>query len=373
MRTDVKIGLTLSLVVVIVAGWYYLRRSAREEAIPLAVELASSNLQAQDDADVSTPDSAVPVGTKPPAESTEQPAVPDEEPDTGLEGMLARGDDERSTGGGEDPLRNLIERGRGTAGPVAAGDTDAPAPADEAVAADVEDQAEAEPEAPVSGNTQSGPPQAIRAGRTGVRRPSGNNDSAAQASQVRTRASKAARSSRGRSADLPGTRRHVVGGGDSFAILAEVYYGSQKHTGFLIAANPHVADPQRLVVGTVLKIPPLGSTRRATDSAERTARQRRPSRPAARPAQAKATPQLAKGTYTVKSGDSFYSIAKEVLADANRWPELLALNKDLVDGDPPRPRPAQVGCATRRHSGLMTAATASVADPQRLVVGTVLK
>jgi len=48
-----------------------------------------------------------------------------------------------------------------------------------------------------------------------------------------------------------------------------------------------------------------------------------------------------KRTYKVKSGDSFYKIAKEQLGNAERWKELLALNKTLVNGDPSSLQPGQ--------------------------------
>jgi nucleoid-associated protein YgaU len=118
----------------------------------------------------------------------------------------------------------------------------------------------------------------------------------------------------------PGTRTHVVEGGDTFSILAEVYYGSQRYTGLLVQANPHVKDPNRLLVGTKINIPPL----------ERKAKTGTASAP---------TP---KGTYRVKEGDSFYAIARDVLGDAGRWQELLALNRDLVDGDPHKLRAGQL-------------------------------
>ncbi len=47
-------------------------------------------------------------------------------------------------------------------------------------------------------------------------------------------------------------------------------------------------------------------------------------------------------TYQVKTGDSFYGIARDVLGDANRWNELLALNREKVDSNPNRLRVGQV-------------------------------
>ncbi len=55
--------------------------------------------------------------------------------------------------------------------------------------------------------------------------------------------------------------------------------------------------------------------------------------PAPAPAPAPA-PQPAKGTYTVKGGDSLYQIAAEVLGDGNRWRELYNLNRDVIGANP---------------------------------------
>jgi nucleoid-associated protein YgaU len=46
-------------------------------------------------------------------------------------------------------------------------------------------------------------------------------------------------------------------------------------------------------------------------------------------------------TYVVKSGDSLSKIAKEVLGDAKRWPEIHELNKDLIGENPNVIHPGQ--------------------------------
>jgi nucleoid-associated protein YgaU len=47
-------------------------------------------------------------------------------------------------------------------------------------------------------------------------------------------------------------------------------------------------------------------------------------------------------TYTVQSGDSLSLIAKRLLGDMKRWPELFSLNKDVIGQDPDRIFPGQV-------------------------------
>jgi nucleoid-associated protein YgaU len=45
-------------------------------------------------------------------------------------------------------------------------------------------------------------------------------------------------------------------------------------------------------------------------------------------------------SYVVKSGDTLSKIAREVLGDADRWPEILAANKDKI-ADPNKIQPGQ--------------------------------
>jgi len=45
-------------------------------------------------------------------------------------------------------------------------------------------------------------------------------------------------------------------------------------------------------------------------------------------------------TYVVKSGDSLSKIAKEILGDAGRWPEIFEANKDKIE-DPDLIYPGQ--------------------------------
>jgi nucleoid-associated protein YgaU len=51
--------------------------------------------------------------------------------------------------------------------------------------------------------------------------------------------------------------------------------------------------------------------------------------------------QAATQTYVVKSGDSLSKIAKELLGDAKRWPELYELNKALIGDNPNMIHPGQ--------------------------------
>lgn len=122
---------------------------------------------------------------------------------------------------------------------------------------------------------------------------------------------------------------HKVQTGDSLTSLAQTYYGDTKYAKILADANPKLADPNRLNVGALINIPALPANADALLNANST------------PGTAEKPDPSGKRTYTVKSGDSFYSIAKSQLGNASRWKELLALNNSIVNGDPTSLRPGQ--------------------------------
>ncbi len=128
--------------------------------------------------------------------------------------------------------------------------------------------------------------------------------------------------------DDEAVERHRVQPGDTMASLAVNYYGDEKYTRFLIDNNAQLANPLQLGVGTMVLIPArptdhtlLAATRRSTPAVAKAA----PNAVAAKKSQAR--------MYTVKSGDSFYSIARDELGDAAQWQKLFELNKAVVKGD----------------------------------------
>jgi len=124
----------------------------------------------------------------------------------------------------------------------------------------------------------------------------------------------------------PKTRYHVVKKYDTFAILAEQYYGSQKYADLLLKANPAVTDARRMKLGTRLRVPPLEELTGSKKADKAVASDRKAKKPA--------SPKV----YVVKPDDSFYSIARELLGDGAKWRELHKLNRDVCP-DPKRLRP----------------------------------
>jgi len=125
---------------------------------------------------------------------------------------------------------------------------------------------------------------------------------------------------------LPVTRTHVIQTGDTFADLAEQYYGSRaaRYVSLLMQANPDV-DPRRMHVGSEVVIPSSESDTPAEAA------------PARRPAKSAAT-----GTYRVQEGDTLYAIARKLCGNGERYRELHALNSSLIGGDANRLRPGMV-------------------------------
>ena len=124
---------------------------------------------------------------------------------------------------------------------------------------------------------------------------------------------------------------HRVQSGDTLSSLAQIYYGDVKYAQLLIDGNPGLGDPNRLRVGALIKIPPLSSDLEVRSAVK----------PVIRAASA-AQEAGKRRVYTVKPGDTFYGVARDVLGNASRWKELLALNRELVQGDPTRLQVGQV-------------------------------
>ncbi len=115
--------------------------------------------------------------------------------------------------------------------------------------------------------------------------------------------------------------KHRVQPGDTLSSLAVQYYGSERHTRMLIHANKQLANPNRLKIGEIVNLPPAPKADQSHGASRGTNQRGKASSAGAR-------------TYTVQPGDSFYVIAKSRLGDASRWKELYELNRGVVGSDP---------------------------------------
>ncbi|MFQ5490056.1 MAG: LysM peptidoglycan-binding domain-containing protein [Phycisphaerae bacterium] len=313
MHTEVKLGIVMSLVVVVGAGWYYMRRPPNAEIVPLGNEpieqdvadaADSTTLTASADRQADSSTLALPTDSFPQSTaSSNLELAPSDVGSTAsapMEDVLALSGEAPPTedSAPENPLAALLANNLEdqAATPESA---DSIAELTEAVT-------------PLDAPTRDAEPPADTVTRTFRRTPPIDR-------AVAKRDTPPKRSGKVR----PGTRTHTVQKGDTLAILAEIYYGSQRLTNLLLDANPGL-NPKRMMVGTVLNVPPAGSVTPA------------PAKPAR-----SALPGAGR-SYTVTRGDSFYVIARDRLGDAKRWSELFELNKDLVKGDPKKLRPGQV-------------------------------
>jgi nucleoid-associated protein YgaU len=95
---------------------------------------------------------------------------------------------------------------------------------------------------------------------------------------------------------------HTVAKGETLGDISATHYGTTKHWRKIVEANPGL-DPARLKIGQVIQIPAVETPAAATG----------------------ATPGGA-DTYTVKKGESYYTIAKKMLGSSSRWREIERLN-----------------------------------------------
>lgn len=107
-------------------------------------------------------------------------------------------------------------------------------------------------------------------------------------------------------APAPEGKTHTVASGELLGDIALKYYGSSKAWKKIQDANQGV-DPKNLKVGQKLIIP--AAEPKATDSAPSTV-----------------STGAGERSYTVKSGDTLYVIAKKELGSASRWKEIEKLN-----------------------------------------------
>ena len=118
---------------------------------------------------------------------------------------------------------------------------------------------------------------------------------------------------------------HVVKPGETFTALAIKYLGHAKHVKLIEKANPRI-NPNRLYVGTKLKIPAAPEAPKATptdvsgSTAQASATGQRKTAP-------KAPPVDPAKAYTVQPGDSWAKLAADHLGDSN-WTVLYEYNKE---------------------------------------------
>ncbi len=310
MRPDIKLGIVTSMVVVFVAGSYFMYRAKEEKP----VSLASATDQASQPAEKSQPKTA---SAKPAtsARNTLKPkatgARTKKPTPTGARRAAQpqrRNNPPRATRSGNGAAR---KRSQPKTTPTKMAQRN-PTPKKPVVTPKATTPASGQRVA--QGAKKNSNPSVTGQGQAPVKKPTPSPVSlaATPSESVKARPKSAVRAEHV-------VETHRVQPGDSFALLAKRYYGSEQFTPFLIRSNPQITNPASLHPGQIIKIP--AASQKATSSATREVE--RPTSTTAR-------------TYRVQPGDSFYKIAAKLLGDSSRWNELFELNRDLVKGDPKR-------------------------------------
>ncbi len=276
MRTDVKLGLVVSVLVILLSGWYFTDLNQPGDAIStVSIDDPEPLLT------LATPSSSTHI-SKPLRRATPPPPLPESPP--------------------QDPPFSGAPQG---SAPVSPSST--PAIADLLkVKTDLDTAFD---EKAFSGDPQGSAPtpqSAIPDPQSAIRNP--------QSSIVNHQSSIVSPPSR--------METHTVKPGDTMLSIARIYYGHTRSVRELINANPQLADPSRLSVGTIINIPDLQTVQPAVD-------------PQPLPGANAAVTARKRGTsYTVVEGDTLYSIALNQLSVGSRWTEIHQLNKGAIGDDP---------------------------------------
>ncbi len=118
--------------------------------------------------------------------------------------------------------------------------------------------------------------------------------------------------------------------GDTFAALAQRFYGSPLHVKRIRDANEG-RDEAKLAAGESLLICAL-----PTADSDRIAR------PSARDAKPSAAVAVVGGTYTVGAGDVLGTISQKVYGSASKWRKIYDANRDVIGSDPNQLKPGMM-------------------------------
>ncbi len=373
MRADVKLGVLVSMVVVLIAGGYYLYRDKSE--VPVVTGDLSATGTQPAAAEPKLP-ATQPKHTSPPAQTASRKRTAKKvQPRAKSSQTRGQQDPRRASRGA--PQSHMKDAAQPTAKPPEDRTTqtrtgnEKPVRRPARVAAKPDRVEKSVPEKSAAGKERAGPrtirpadARAVASRRNARTRPGADrkrlasgrsrdrsNSPPSLAAPVRPAGGKPAgdatqptvrKAQAALEAPSTAIETHRVQPGDTFSSLAKDYYGSEKHTSFLIRSNPQISDPNRLSIGAVIKIPPAPSGAESSARAAGAGLRGTPGglMPARRDA-ARITPGTRR-TYEVRSGDSFYAIARDVLGDATRWKELFDLNRDLVNGDPTQLQVGQI-------------------------------
>ncbi len=130
---------------------------------------------------------------------------------------------------------------------------------------------------------------------------------------------------------------HTVASGDTLSEISMRYYDTSRKVDEILAANPDIKSATALKIGQKIKIPAANAQAAAAteETIEKIVAKMEE-------ADANRTNSKAARTYTVKKGDTFYSIAEEIYGSASRWQDIFKANKRVVKSKPKNLKPGMV-------------------------------
>jgi nucleoid-associated protein YgaU len=120
---------------------------------------------------------------------------------------------------------------------------------------------------------------------------------------------------------------YTIGRGDTLSTVAQKAYGSAALWPHIARANPEV-NPNRLKLGTVLRIPDVATVKGATASL--------PAEPTTTSGSSLVVDPARE--YQIVSGDSLEKISRKLYGDASKVNAIYDLNRDVIGADPARLR-----------------------------------
>ena len=137
-------------------------------------------------------------------------------------------------------------------------------------------------------------------------------------------------------AALPANGRYTIQPNDSLWKISEKVYGNGRYFKAIYEHNKiKFPDPDRLVAGTEISVPPPGILEDRYPALCPKQRKSVLVKPREVPASARAPVAGSRGAdvYVVAEGDTLFDIARYELGKAARWGEIYELNRDLLGED----------------------------------------
>jgi nucleoid-associated protein YgaU len=137
----------------------------------------------------------------------------------------------------------------------------------------------------------------------------------------------------GPSSSMAGVKEYTIQPGDSLSKITAKFLGryTPANAAIILSLNPKLkANPDRIIVGETCQVP-------ASPEAAASLRPTAPARPESakaaeqKPADKPVKSPAADKTYTVKKGDTLWSIAAKQLGNGVRHKDILKLNADQLD------------------------------------------